>query len=117
MARPTKYKQSYCARVVRMGKKGLYPAEMAAQIGVSKNTLLRWTDDYPEFRDSLSMSKTHCEAYELQQLKGRKITLAEFKWKMSALFKITETKRTDAPKEAPAKAKTTVEFADREDVD
>lgn len=51
--RPTKFKQEFCARVIELGREGCGKAEIAAELDVSRQTLLTWSDDNPEFLDAL----------------------------------------------------------------
>ena len=51
--RPTKYDQSYCLKVVELGKKGKSFEQMAAQLDISYRTLCRWRDEHEEFCHAL----------------------------------------------------------------
>lgn len=63
MARPTDYLAEYCARVVEMGKDGMGPTEMAAELGVARSTIYEWEGVHPEFSDALTQARTNCQAW------------------------------------------------------
>lgn len=52
--RPAVYQQDYPKRVRRLALIGLCDAEIAAALGVSQPSLLRWKEKYPEFSKSLT---------------------------------------------------------------
>jgi hypothetical protein len=61
--RPTNYRPEYCERVIEMGRHGFSVAQMASQLGTSKQTLLRWVDANPEFRDAMEIARSHSQAW------------------------------------------------------
>jgi transposase len=61
--RPTQYDPSYCDLVVILGKEGKSIAQMASEIGVSKQTLHNWKDAHPEFLDAITCASTHSQAW------------------------------------------------------
>lgn len=59
--RPSKYDSGFCARVLELGKDGKSKIQIAAALGVNRQTLDNWSDRYPEFAAALS------DAIELSQ--------------------------------------------------
>ncbi len=52
--RPTDYRPEYCERVIELGRLGMSVVEMAADIGVARNTLEQlWPAANPEFLQAL----------------------------------------------------------------
>ena len=71
VGRPTDYKQSFCARVIELGKQGYSITEMACDLDIVKNTLYVWEKIYPEFKDALTRARQESQAwYEVQGRKG-----------------------------------------------
>lgn len=60
---PTDYRKEYCERVIELGKQGFSYAEMAADIGISKQTLYNWRDAHEEFFDALNIARTNSQAW------------------------------------------------------
>lgn len=46
----SKYKPEYCERVIELGKLGKSAAQMAAQFGVCRETVINWAKDHKEFQ-------------------------------------------------------------------
>jgi hypothetical protein len=63
MARPTDYRQEYCEQVIDFGKQGKSVAWMAAELGVSKQTLHNWTEAHPEFLDAFTRAKLESQRW------------------------------------------------------
>ena len=61
--RPTNYRPEYCERVIEMGREGFSVAQMASRLDTSKQTLLRWVDANPEFRDAMEIARSHSQAW------------------------------------------------------
>ena len=61
--RPTDYRPEYCERVIEMGREGFSVAQMASQLDTSKQTLLRWVDANPDFRDAMEIARSHSQAW------------------------------------------------------
>lgn len=57
-----KYDPSYCQRLVAHMAKGLSITAFAASIGVSRQTLVRWRSDHPEFAEA---HERGIDAYQL----------------------------------------------------
>lgn len=47
--RPTKYDPAMCEAVIECGGQGMTLAEMAHELGISRDTLNEWRDSRPEF--------------------------------------------------------------------
>ncbi len=61
--RPTDYDQSYCERVIELGKEGASKAEMAAELGIVRQTLDNWTEAHPEFMDAVKQAVSWSQAW------------------------------------------------------
>jgi len=62
--RPSLYDPKYCDDVIRMGKEGFSVVEMAAEIGVSRNTLeTNWTEAHPEFLEAFTHAMQCSQAW------------------------------------------------------
>lgn len=63
VGRPSKYDPAYCERVIELGRLGKSPAQIAADIGVAKQTLANWGEAHPEFLAALTRAKTLEQAW------------------------------------------------------
>lgn len=61
--RPTVYNPDFCETVVKLGRQGKSKAVMAAEIGVTKQTLENWARAHPEFFDAMALAITHAQAW------------------------------------------------------
>jgi hypothetical protein len=62
--RPTGYDPSYCDRVIELGRSGMSVVEMAADIGVSRNTLeTNWPKAHPQFMEALEEARDLAQAW------------------------------------------------------
>lgn len=62
--RPTDYRPEYCEFVVELGKQGYSVVEMAAEIGVHRNTLeTLWPAANPEFMEALTHARECSQAW------------------------------------------------------
>lgn len=61
--RKSKWKPTYSGQVIRMGRKGLSEAEMAAKLNVSVTTFRKWREDFPPFQEAFELAMTFSEAY------------------------------------------------------
>jgi hypothetical protein len=57
VGRPSKYDPSFCDLVIELGAQGKSKAQLAASIGVSRETVDLWAKVHPEFSDSLKWAK------------------------------------------------------------
>lgn len=64
MGRPTLYDPAYCERVIELGNAGYSVVEMAAEIGVSRNTLeTTWTAAHPAFLEAMGEARDRSQAW------------------------------------------------------
>ena len=62
--RPTDYRPEYCERVIELGRLGMSVVEMAADIGVARNTLEQlWPAANPEFLQALTHARECSQAW------------------------------------------------------
>lgn len=62
--RPSSYDPSFCDQVIELGKKGMSVVEMAAELGVHRETLEEnWPRDYPEFSEAFRIAKQCSQAW------------------------------------------------------
>ena len=55
--RPTDYKEEYCETVVELGALGKSKAQIAASLGVARNTLDNWAEANPEFLRAITHAR------------------------------------------------------------
>lgn len=55
--RPSEYDATFCEKVISLGKQGKSRAEIASALDCSRNTMARWEQLHPDFRDALSRAK------------------------------------------------------------
>lgn len=71
MARPTKYKNEYCARLLEHMSKGYSYETFAAILEVSRQTLYDWEIRHPEFLDTKRKAQDKCQLWwEKQCIEG-----------------------------------------------
>jgi hypothetical protein len=63
VGRPSEYYPAYCAQAVAFGKQGKSKAYIAAQFGVSRQTLDTWTKAHPEFLDAITRAMALSQAW------------------------------------------------------
>lgn len=63
IGRPSDYDPAYCAMVEEWGKLGKSKAWMAAEIGISKQTLYDWEKAHPEFLDATTRAVTFSQQW------------------------------------------------------
>lgn len=61
--RPSDYDPAFCERVIDLGKEGASKAEMAAELGVVRQTLDNWCDAHPEFLDAVKEALGYSQAW------------------------------------------------------
>lgn len=67
--RPSDYDPAFCDKVVELGSTGASVAEMAFELGVTKQTLHNWTDAHPQFLDAFTRAKLASQVW--WERKGR----------------------------------------------
>lgn len=73
----TLYRPSFCQKVIELGKEGKTNSQVAAELGVCRSTLHKWTQDFPDFSDAYRLSREFAEKWWLNigqeyMLKGGK---------------------------------------------
>ncbi len=61
--RPTDYDESFCERVIELGKEGASKAEMAAELGIVRQTLDNWCEAHSEFMDAVKQAVSWSQAW------------------------------------------------------
>lgn len=62
--RPTKYEDAYCLLIREIvGDKGKSVTQFARDIKVSKSTVYKWAQEFPEFSDALSTAQDWSQAH------------------------------------------------------
>lgn len=61
--RPTAYRPEYCERVIEFGKLGKSVAWMAAELGVSKQSLYEWEKVHPAFSDAFTRARLESQRW------------------------------------------------------
>lgn len=60
--RPSKYRPEFCERVIEMGRQCFTPEQMAAELGVSRSTLISWKHTKPAFKAAMQLASTYSQA-------------------------------------------------------
>src|SRR5262245_37193571 len=55
--RPTLYWDGYCQQAIDLGREGCSRTEIAAEFGVSRETIGNWEKRHPEFMDAMRYAK------------------------------------------------------------
>ena len=63
MARPTDYDPQFCDLIIEYGKQGKSVAWMAAELGVTKQTLFNWAEIHPAFLDAFTRAKLESQRW------------------------------------------------------
>ena len=63
VGRPTKYTPDVCDKVIAMGRQGYCKAEMASELGVSRECIYEWARVHEEFCDALELAMTFSEGW------------------------------------------------------
>lgn len=69
LGRPPIYRDEFCEMVIEFGSQGFSKAEMAAELGVTRETIYAWTREHPRFSDA--MSRAHDLSLSWWEKKGR----------------------------------------------
>lgn len=57
VGRPSKYKPEFCERILEMAAEGMSFAEYAAEFGVDRASMYRWSEEHEDFRTALTRAK------------------------------------------------------------
>ena len=63
VGRPSLYKPEYCEAVIKLGKLGCSPAEIASELDVDRVTLIDWSRAHEDFSTALARAKLHEQAW------------------------------------------------------
>lgn len=63
MSRPTKYKSVMLKKVTRLMSAGASKVEVAAALGVTRDTIYEWSRTNQEFSDTIKMGETLSQAW------------------------------------------------------
>lgn len=75
--RPSDYEPAFCARIIELGEQGASVVEMAHDIGVTRQTLYNWRDNWEEFFDAFARATEASQVW--WEKKGRdSLTTAGF---------------------------------------
>jgi len=69
VGRPTKYKSEMCDIVVELMAEGASKTEVMAELGIWRETFYRWTNEKPEFSDTIKKGQQLSRAW--WERKGR----------------------------------------------
>jgi transposase-like protein len=61
--RPTKYKKEYCKVVIDLMSQGASKTEVAAELGVVKQTLYTWAKQHPDLMDAIKKGEQLSNAW------------------------------------------------------
>lgn len=61
--RPAVYRAEFCDRIIELGKLGYSQAQMAADLGVSKQTITDWAKSHDDFSDALTLARTYSQSW------------------------------------------------------
>lgn len=107
--RPTDYREEYCDRVIQLGVDGKLPAQMAAALDVTKQTLHEWARVHPEFSYAFDRARVHAESWHLEKAtetaigqRGGNAPMAKFL--LSAAFGYRETSGVEHSGEIQSRA-------------
>jgi hypothetical protein len=63
IGRPTEYQEAFCEAVIRMGEEGYSVVEMAAELGVHRDSLYEWEKVHPIFSDAFTRARQLTQAW------------------------------------------------------
>lgn len=88
--RPTEYKPEYCEKIIELGRNGFSKAQMAAELGVCRNTLDAWCRSHEEFLRAFARACDYSLAYwenlALKNLENRNFQVHLWTRSMAARF-------------------------------
>lgn len=97
--RPTKYAAELSERVVLLGSKGKSKAQIAAEIGVTRETIDIWAREHPEFSDAIKQAIELALAWWEDQgqagLTAEKFNATAFIFQMKNRFRKDYFERTE----------------------
>ncbi len=63
LGRPSVYLPEYCELVIELGKQGKSLVQMASVLDITKQTLLVWERERPDFSDAMTRARAHSQAW------------------------------------------------------
>lgn len=63
VGRPTKYRPEMCERIIELMREGASQNEVAADLGISHDTIAEWKKSIPEFSESINIGTRLSEAW------------------------------------------------------
>lgn len=97
--RPTIYKEEYNDLVIDLMKEGASITEVAAEIGVSRQTIYDWQEANPEFLYTIKKGFELCEAWWERQgrknLQNKEFSYTGWYMNMKNRFKWSDRMQTD----------------------
>lgn len=89
--RPPTYRPEFCDRIIELGRLGYSQARMAADIGVSKQTITDWAKQHGEFSDALThartLSQAHWEEKGYNSLDNKNFNVPLYLGSMKSMFR------------------------------
>jgi len=89
--RPSEYHPIYGEKVIELGKLGKSKAQIAASLGISRQTWYRWIDEHAEFSDAVKEAEFLClswwEDKGQEGLKGGELNATAFIFQMKNRFR------------------------------
>lgn len=67
--RPSSYDPGYCDAVVEFGREGESLTGIAVKLGVSKQTVYNWMDEFPDFMDAIEKARACAQGWWEDTLK------------------------------------------------
>jgi hypothetical protein len=61
--RPTDYLPEHCQQVLDLGREGKSHAQIAAELGVARQTLHNWAAQHPEFMDAITHARDLAQSW------------------------------------------------------
>lgn len=117
VGRHTKYNPAFCQGIIDFAAQGLTYTQFAASINISRETLYRWLDEYPEFCDAKKEADAKMNAwYEhfLQQnLSNKDVNVGLLVWFTKARLRWQEPFK----EEVKPQATTTLESFEFNNID
>ena len=113
VGRPSLYKPEYCEKVIELGREGKSLVQIASHFDVTRQAVLEWANQHPEFFAALERARVHAQNWwENQAQAGMHAKIFNSKvWEVSVRARFredyTERREVDARvqiNEAPSEA-------------
>lgn len=103
--RPSEYRPEFCELIIEQGKLGKSVTQMAVACGVSKRTLLNWTQEHEAFLHALEVAKAEslnwwesvAQSHMIEEKDAARLNAGIWSRSMAARFpdEYTERKQTE----------------------